>query len=110
YAWFQLEKERSWGDGTTEVSASEQYPIVNPQVRMTQVQGENILTISGEYSPNGNFTEPLGDFTMTVQNNLRSRTSLEEGVSIPVPGRSVRISVVANIGTVKRELSALLRP
>ena len=112
YAWYQLEKNRAWGDGTVAVTGSEQYPLVNAQVQLnhSQVEGEQLLTISGQYSQSGNFSVPQGTFTMTVENNLQGRGMSDSGVTVKVPPRSVRVEVVANVGGVTKTLRTLLRP
>ena len=112
YAWYKLEQDRAWGDGTVAVTGNEQYPLVNAQVQLshTQVQGEQLLTINGLYSQSGNFTEPEGTFTMTVENNLQGRKPTDTGVTVNVPSRAVRIEVVANVGGVTKTLRTLLRP
>jgi hypothetical protein len=112
YAWFRLEEDRSWGDGTNPVNVTERYPLVSPQVQMihTQAQDVPVITVDGFYSQNGNFDEPQGTFTMIIENNLQNRDEYEEGSSVDVPARAVRVRVEANVGGVTRKLTTLLRP
>jgi hypothetical protein len=112
YAWFQLEKERSWGDGTTPFNSTERYPIASPQVQMdhSQEDGVPVIAVQGLYSQRGNFDEPQGTFTMTIENNLQGRSPSASGSTVNVPARSVRIEVVANVGGVTKKLTTLLRP
>lgn len=104
YAWYNLEQNRDFGTGT--FSGTESYPVAAPVLRLTKSLSGDTATATGDYSPVGNFAQPLGNITLTIRNNLRSTTPLD-GV---VPQRSVLVKAEVQIGGVSRKLETLLKP
>jgi hypothetical protein len=108
YAWFELEADKEWAIDSKPLSGNKRYPITNPIVNMDLSQSGDTGVVTGQFSPSGNFSDPVGTFEMRVRNNLAGRDALP-GAQLIVPARTVSITVQVDVGGISRNLDALLR-
>ena len=107
YAWKNLEADRKFATSNA-FNGPDKYPYSpgDEVINLTRSFSGDTGVATGEYSPKGDFANPLGTVKLTIRNNLANQDALG-GV---VPQRSVMVVAETSIGGVNRSLEVLLRP